>query len=111
MPYSPTLVKSRKLMHRIVGEKRIPEYFHTIEHGTLRLLNGLLVKPKAFENHLRECVGASMLLLLLGYTIKAESDPVVQLTKECVSIFSRVMAPGAYAADFLPQRWYLFEYH
>lgn len=43
-----------------------------------------------------------ILNIVYGYTIKAETDPLVKLANEALGQFVYVSRPGSYTVDFIP---------
>ena len=100
------------MIHREFAAPKVPELFPAVETETHRLLAKLLTAPKAYEHHVRQCVGASLMLFVFGYKVTGDHDHMVYLVERSVARFSEAAAPGAYIVDFFPKRehftdWYL----
>jgi cytochrome P450 len=108
MPYSPSFTAARKLVHREFSKKKIPTYHQTIELASHRLLRRLLTKPKLFEHHVRECVGADLLSIVYGYQVKGDNDHMVDLIERSVARFSEAVAPGAYMVSNTIAKWRIY---
>ena len=123
LSYGDTFRETRKWFHRIIGTRAAVEEFSDFESMEIhKFLKRVLADPERLADHLRMCVGIPCnhlrsvkrggyrtvgviaLRIAYGYQVNQENDPLINLAREAVSIFSKASAPGAFLVDSIPIR-------
>ncbi|KIM62440.1 hypothetical protein SCLCIDRAFT_24975 [Scleroderma citrinum Foug A] len=111
LSYGDTFRETRKWFHRIIGTRAAVEEFSDFESMEIhKFLKRVLTDPERLADHLRMTVGVIALRIAYGYQVNQENDPLINLAREAVSIFSKASAPGAFLVDSIPILKYVPEW-
>ncbi|KAI0701720.1 cytochrome P450 [Earliella scabrosa] len=96
--------RQRRLMVKALGPAAIPTYHPLLEIETHALLKRLLDEPKNYESHLKRYAGTLTLLVVYGYRVTSNDDPLISLAEECVDLLSNQIASSGtiWLVDIFP---------
>ncbi|KAH8102293.1 cytochrome P450 [Cristinia sonorae] len=103
--YGDRFREYRRLLGRLIGSKALVKQFHSlIEQETHRFLSRVLRNPDGVAAHIRNSIGATILMISYGHKVSLEegSDPYIDQVNEAMEQFTIASTPGAFLVDILP---------
>ncbi|KAK7037967.1 cytochrome P450 [Favolaschia claudopus] len=100
---TPQFRWTRKIFHQLAGSQGNVKRFHPLLNEEYRkFLQRLLETPEQFRAHINFITGAIALRITYGYTVRDETDPMLDLVNKVMDDFSQAIIPGAFLVDLLP---------
>ncbi|KAI0746722.1 cytochrome P450 [Daedaleopsis nitida] len=101
--------RQRRLMTKALGPQAIPAYNPLLEIETQALLKRVMDEPEKFQEHTRRYAGGLTLLVVYGYRVTSNDDPMITLAEECVDILTNRIGEGLglWMVDVFPFLKYL----
>ncbi|EIM80470.1 cytochrome P450 [Stereum hirsutum FP-91666 SS1] len=107
--YTPTYRKHRENFTRGFSPKASENYQHLQTREIILCLRKLLENPEKFDEHLRNTIGAVVMMIAFGYETK-ENDEFVRIAEEAQLAMVSAARPGAYMVDVIPILRYVPEW-
>ncbi|KAF9237425.1 cytochrome P450 [Melanogaster broomeanus] len=109
--YGERFRQHRKFFHRQLGSRSsLTTCYPVEEEETRRFLCNVLSSPDDLAAHVHRSVGAIILKLSHGYSVKDGDDPIAEMADKAMRNFSLVSTPGGFLVDVIPVLRYLPEW-
>ncbi|KAF8547387.1 cytochrome P450 [Imleria badia] len=103
LQYGDTYRKHRKFFHQQIGTRSSLEVFYLAEEErATQFLRNVLKNPDDIVVHSRGTAGSVILKISLGYSVKEDGDPLVEMANKAMHNFSVITTPGRFLVDMLP---------
>jgi hypothetical protein len=108
-PYGSSSRAYRKLIFKLIGTLQAMKRFHPMEERRSTVfVSSLLEYPDKVEEACRMMAGSVSLEAAFGYLVQdVGQDHLVELAEKCMADFSRLMRPGLFLADIIPELRYV----
>ena len=102
--YGEIFKRRRRLMHRTLGPRTLPQYLCGLEAETKTFIRSLLADSDNYLRHIRRYSGGLTLSIIYGYQVKSSDDKYLLLAEECMDLLANKMSssPGLWPVDILP---------
>ncbi|KAL3462390.1 cytochrome P450 [Aspergillus heterothallicus] len=109
--YTPSFVRARKLLQRVLGSSASAAEFRGMQEGEVnKLLVRALNEPEKLLEHFKTNAASTVLKMAYGYTISTDKpDMLATLIDRMMTEFSLAAVPMAWAVDIIPALQYLPE--
>ncbi|KAH8118941.1 cytochrome P450 [Phellopilus nigrolimitatus] len=102
MPYGERWRKHRAALYRFLEPSTVVEYMNLQTHETHKLLASFLRNPKGFMQHVRNSVGATIMMMAYGHKVQDENDPYITLAEDGIDALVKAATPGAFLVEVIP---------
>ncbi|KAI5118845.1 hypothetical protein M0805_006164 [Coniferiporia weirii] len=102
MPYGEKWRKHRAFLHRFLEPASVGKYVDLQTRETHRMLANFLNTPKDFIQHVRNSVGATIMMMAYGHEALPDNDPYLTIAEEGVAALAEAATPGVFLVEVIP---------
>ncbi|KAI5119818.1 hypothetical protein M0805_006951 [Coniferiporia weirii] len=102
MPYGEKWRKHRACLHPFLEPTSVGRYSDLQTRETHKMLANFLNTPKNFLQHVRNSVGATIMMMTYGHEVQPENDPYITIAEGGAAALAGAAAPGAFLVEVIP---------